>query len=305
MPRSISEYRAQPAHEDRISGGRREAGTGPARAADLVSIVTITFNSERTIDRTIDSIAAQKHPAIEYIVVDGKSGDGTVARLRARSDAIDRWISEPDRGISDAFNKGIAMASGEYIALVNSDDWLEPTHLSTAVAKLRETGADFVFGDLMMHGGDGKPAHVSLGAPDYGATIRHAMPSMNHPTIVCKRSVYERHGLFDTACTTAMDYEWLRRGFEKGVRGCYVPGLMSHMTMEGVSHLDFARGLREVRDISIRYGYPPTLAYLRYIGRCAKTEARVFLEKWLPRRAIEWMRSRINAHHRSVDPGAG
>ncbi len=266
--------------------------------------MTITFNSEKTIDRTIDSVAAQTHPAVEYLVIDGGSKDGTRDRLRARSDVIDVWISEPDNGISDAFNKGVAAAHGEYIAIVNSDDWLEPTHLANAVEQLRESGADFVYGDLMLHSPDGAPAYALIGDSEYGARVRHAMPQINHPTVVCRRAVYEKYGLFDPQCATAMDYDWLLRGYRIGVRGRYVPGLITHMAMDGVSDRNFARGLAEVRDISIRHGYSPLLARLRYAGRCAKTYTRRLVQSWIPAGAHEWLRRRVNSQYRSVKRGA-
>ena len=130
---------------ERVGGSRGESHARPADKARLASIVTITFNSQKTLNRTIDSVLGQTYPDIEYIVIDGGSTDGTLDILRARDNDIDFWLSEPDAGISDAFNKGISLAHGAYVALVNSDDWLEPTHISTAVDVLLRTTAGFVF----------------------------------------------------------------------------------------------------------------------------------------------------------------
>src|SRR2546426_4162570 len=207
MPPSIEDYLARAPAEGRVIGGRDLLRNRMADRSGRVSVITVTFNSVKTIDRTIDSIAGQIYPNVEYIVVDGGSADGTVDRLRAHSGDIDLWISEPDRGISDAFNKGIALAAGEYIALVNSDDWLDSMHLSNAVEELRRTGADFVFGDLMLHATDGRPAHVLRGEQSYGKRLAYAMPHINHPTVVCRRALYEVHGLFEVTLSSAMDYE--------------------------------------------------------------------------------------------------
>jgi glycosyltransferase involved in cell wall biosynthesis len=266
----------------------------------LATVVTVAFNSARTIGRTIDSIAAQTYPMLEYIVVDGGSTDGTVELLQSRVDAIDRWVSERDAGISDAFNKGIAMANGEYIALVNSDDWLEPTHLSIAIEELNRTGADFVFGDLLLHSLDDQPSHMLVGDRQYARSIRHSMPHVNHPTIVCRRRVYEMRGLYDTTLRSAMDYEWLLRGYQAGVVGCYVPGMVTHMSMAGVSHRDYTRGFREVRDVSIRYGYPSARAGMRYMIRLMKSNARRALSALVPKRIYDWLRRRVNRHYRSI-----
>jgi glycosyltransferase involved in cell wall biosynthesis len=288
--------------DKRLLGGHRRSCLLNVDRSELVSVITIAFNSIKTIERAIDSIVAQTYPTLEYIVIDGGSTDGTVELLKRRSDVIDLWVSEPDRGISDAFNKGIALATGEYIAIVNSDDWLEPQHLATAIGELKGAAADFVFGDLMLHSTDAKPAYILVGDKDYRRRLAHAMPHINHPTVVCRRRVYEVHGLFDTKLRAAMDYEWLLRGSRAGVVGRYVPGLMSHMSLQGISNRQFSRGLREVCEVSIRYGYPTLLAKMRYMTRVLKINARLALSNWMPKSLYEWLRRRVNAHYRSNSP---
>ncbi len=204
----------------------RRPAAGSANNFDsrhTVSVITVAFNSAKTIERTIDSILTQTYPHVEYIVIDGASSDGTTDLIRRRSKDIDLWLSEPDHGISDAFNKGIAMATGEYISIVNSDDWLEPTHLATAMTALANTRADFVYGDLMLHPPNGQPAYLLIGETNYARRLPHAMPQINHPTIVCRRVVYEKYGLFDVGLFTAMDYVWLLRVHKEGVIGSTSP----------------------------------------------------------------------------------
>ena len=92
-----------------------------------LSIVTVCYNAAATITDTITSVRQQQHEPIEYIVVDGKSTDGTVQVIRANESKIDRWISEPDKGIYDAMNKGIAMATGDVVGILNSDDFIPAT----------------------------------------------------------------------------------------------------------------------------------------------------------------------------------
>jgi glycosyltransferase involved in cell wall biosynthesis len=237
---------------------------------------------------------------VEYIIIDGGSTDGTVDLIRSRSNDVDLWLSEPDRGISDAFNKGIALAGGEYVAIVNSDDWLEPTHLATAVDELKRTGADFVYGDLMLHPVDGQPTYVLIGEKHYASYLPHTMPQINHPTLVCRRTVYEMHGLFDTVLLAAMDFEWLLRGYQKGCIGVYAPGLMGHMSMEGISHRNFSQSLKEVRDVSIHYGYPASLARLRYLVRNLKIRTRLALQKLVAPKVYDWLRHKINHHYKRI-----
>lgn len=301
MPPTLSEYRSIVRPGEAVAGGKRMAALAERPSAGLVSVVTITFNAEETIDRTISSVAAQTYPEVEYIVVDGGSRDQTVARLKARENDIDLWISEPDRGISDAFNKGIALARGEYVALVNADDWLEPEHLAKAVAAMRESRSDFAYGDLMLHTADGAPAFMLVGEKDYGRAIRHSMPQINHPTVVCRRAVYEKHGLFDTRWKTSMDYEWLLRGYRGGVRGTYVPSIVGHMTLEGVSDRNIRRVFGEVRDISVLHGYSPVRARIRYVVRRVKSQIRLLIRGFIPKRLYEWLRQVVNVQYRSVD----
>ena len=289
-------------------GGRSLGRGAPLESKGLVTVITVAFNSAETISRTIDSITAQTYPRVEYIVVDGGSVDGTVEVLRSREPDIDLWLSERDRGISDAFNKGIALATGEFISLVNSDDWMDPDHLARAVACLQETGADFAFGNLMVHGAGDAPQYVIDGDPHYARRIRHSMPALSHPSVVCRREVYERHGLFDREFRIAMDYEWLLRGYKSGVRGHYVPEITSHMGGGGVSDLSGHIGLREVRDVSIRHGYSAALAWARFWVRVSRLRARLLMERWtLSRTLAQRLRRLIHPRYRpyraNVSPG--
>jgi len=284
----------------RIAGGNRDRINASVRA-DAVTVITVCFNSVRTIERTIDSIKAQTHPTTEYIVIDGGSTDGTVDVLRRRDSDINMWISEPDRGISDAFNKGIALASGQYLAFVNSDDWLEPNHLRTAVSELHRTSADYVFGDLELHDPNGQRLHFFVGDAGYRTRISHHMPFLNHPTVVCRRTAFDKIGVFDTSLGTAMDYDWFLRLHNAGGIGHYSPQLVAHMTLEGQSDRNFTSALREVREVSIRNGYPSWLAWTRFIFRLYKGHLRRRLQNWLPTAIYEKLRERINVNYRRGD----
>lgn len=267
----------------------------------LVSVITTSLNSASTIIRTLKSVKAQDYPSIEYIVIDGGSTDSTIDQLMTASNDIDLLICEPDAGISDAFNKGISRSRGQYVILVNSDDWLEPTHLSNAVAALQRSGADFVFGDLMFHFPDGSPAYTFAGDPGYAKKLLHTLPSINHPTVACRRELYEKFGLFDPTLKIAMDYEWFLRVARGGGTGTYDSSLIGHMTLGGASIRSFSKSLGEVRDISIDYGYPAALAWSRYTFRVLKRLARRLLVQICPDSVFEWMRRKINPDYRSVE----
>ena len=271
--------------------------------AGLVSVITVTFNSAATVRRTIDSVRQQSYSNIEFLVIDGGSNDETLEMLDQNLDVIDFWLSEPDRGISDAFNKGIALSRGEFIALVNSDDWLEPTHIETSVNALKLSNADFTFGDITVHEYSGSPLYTVRGEPRYDRRIRNAMPDLNHPSVVCRRTVYERYGLYDLNLRIAMDYEWFLRGFCLGVRGEYLSGLVSHMLDGGISNRNILRSLSEVRSVSIWYGYSPFLAWARFVSRIVRSRVRLTLEKTVSRKMTEHLRGLLHPRFRPYHRG--
>jgi glycosyltransferase involved in cell wall biosynthesis len=266
----------------------------PEAARPLVSIVTVALNRAATIERTIESVLGQSYRPIEYIVIDGGSGDGTVDLLRRYGERIDHWQSEPDRGISDAFNKGLARAKGALIGLINADDWLAPDQIATGVAALEHSGAAFVFGDLVYHDGAGRSLFRIKGDPDYARAIERGMPDVNHPTLLAKREVYDRLGGFDPALRCAMDYDWLLRAHRAGFRGVYEPSLVGHMTLAGISDQRFRRAFAEVREIAIRHGQSRRAAWALYGYRLVKGSTRRLIERLVPAGVHERMRRRVN-----------
>lgn len=248
-----------------------------------VTVVTVTLNAAATLERTIASVQAQSllglAHGIEHVVVDGGSTDGTTALLAARLRPQDFWISEPDRGISDAFNKGVALARGRYIQILNADDWLSPGQIARTLATLEREDADFVFGDLIFYE-QGRPSFRYRGTPDYPCRIGKRMPALNHPTVLAHRRAFERIGLFDLRYRCAMDYDWFLRLHRAGRRGVYDPEIVGHMAHDGVSNTAFQRTIREVRDIAIAYGRAPLFAHGEAVFQIAKTSASHYVKRW-------------------------
>jgi glycosyltransferase involved in cell wall biosynthesis len=273
-------------NSQRASPGRPES--------PLLSVVTIVRNGEKTLARAIASVRRQDIPGLEYIVIDGGSTDGTIDIIRANADIISFWVSEPDRGISDGFNKGISRARGKYVQLLNADDWLSPGQLAFGLETLETTGADFVFGDLLYHDQDEGSLYCVSGDPDYAESIARIMPPLNHPTVIVRRAVYERHGLFDIGLRFAMDYEFLLRIHRAGCRGVYDPRMQGHMGLEGVSDSNASAALRESRDIAIRHGYPRFRAHIEFCYRLLKGKVRRSLERLFPRAVSVTLRSLFN-----------
>jgi O-antigen/teichoic acid export membrane protein/glycosyltransferase involved in cell wall biosynthesis len=237
-----------------------------------VSVVTVTLNAAATLGRTIDSVQGQTFGSIEHIVVDGGSSDGTVNMLANRLRPKDFWISEKDRGISDAFNKGVALARGEMIQFLNADDWLSPDQIEHGVATLDRTGADFVYGDLIFYEAN-RPSFRYLGDPDYARKLPSRMPTLNHPTVVARLAAFERIGLFAPIYHQAMEYDWFLRLHKAGGGGVHDPAIVGHMTQEGVSNRQFLQTIDEVRRIAVAHGRSALPAYLEALLRGLKTRS--------------------------------
>lgn len=181
-----------------------------------LSIITICLNSEKFLEQTIRSVISQDYPNIEYIIVDGGSVDGTVDIIRqyAASDARIKWISEPDNGISDAMNKGVGMASGEFVAHLHSDEYyLGPRVLADVVAHLSKVPkvvwltAGFHFVDR-----SGRfVREVKVRKYSYRRLIRGNI--ILHPATFVRRTTFNEVGGFDRSVKYCMDYDlWLRLG---------------------------------------------------------------------------------------------
>ncbi|MDB5406174.1 MAG: hypothetical protein JWL84_1086 [Rhodospirillales bacterium] len=256
----------------------RRRGPFPAERRPLVSVITVALNAAATLARTIDSVHRQTFQSIEHIVVDGGSSDGTVALLKSRLRPSDFSISKTDRGISDAFNKGVALARGTMIQFLNADDWLSPDQIERGVAALDRSGADFVYGDLIFYEA-GVPSFRYLGDPDYARKLPLRMPSLNHPTVLARRAAFERIGLFSPRYHHAMEYDWFLRLHKAGGVGVYDPAILGHMTHEGVSNREFLRTIDEVRRIAVAHGRAALPAYVEARLRALKTRSSFFFRQ--------------------------
>jgi glycosyltransferase involved in cell wall biosynthesis len=261
----------------------------------LVTITTVVYNNALNIERAMQSVFAQTYRNIEYIVVDGGSTDATVDAIARHGDRLSYWHSARDGGISDAFNKGIALARGDLIGLVNSDDWMSADQVEQAIATLAATGAPFVFGDLVYYDHDsGAPQYRIAGDPDYAGKLWHRMPQFTHPTAIVRRQVYEDYGLFDPRWKIGMDYDWLQRLNRAGLHGAHSPTVLGHMSLGGVSDVRNAATLREHLAIARQYGSSAPVLCMLYAVRRTKRVARQMLAYFLPAHMVLSLRKVSN-----------
>lgn len=213
-----------------MEGGYRQNNTGTIHAEGIrVSVITIVYNGEKFLEQTIQSVLTQSYKNIEYILIDGGSTDGTLDIIRKYDSRIAYWKSEPDKGISDAFNKGIALATGDLVGILNADDWYEPEAVARIVAKYEP--------DSVLHGNkqywneDGGKAHQARPNLD----VLPLEMSLNHPTVFVSKSLYNRYGVFDLDYKLAMDYHLLLRFYAAGAKFIHVDHIITNMRLGGVS----------------------------------------------------------------------
>lgn len=181
-----------------------------------ISIITITFNSAITLRDTIQSVFSQSYPNIEYIIIDGSSTDDTVSIIREFEPQFNgrmRWISEPDKGLYDAMNKGIRIATGDIVGIINSDDFYHRTDIITKVVEsFQDTHTQAVYGDVRFVNPDNLDKTVRYYSSKNFSPRRFRFGFMPaHPTFFTYRKYFEEFGYYKTDYKIAADYELLIR----------------------------------------------------------------------------------------------
>lgn len=178
----------------------------------LISIVTATFNAARTFSRVAESVRAQTYKNIEWIVIDGASSDRMVDLIRDNADIVTHWLSEKDRGIYDAWNKGVALARGEWIAFLGADDTYLPDAIEQYVRYIQVNNGkqfDYVSSRVELVNVDQEIIEVIGRGWNWPKFLKKMIVA--HVGSLHHRSLYERYGLYDTTYKTAADYELLLR----------------------------------------------------------------------------------------------
>ena len=212
-----------------------------------LSIVTAVFNNRDTVAHALESLFTQTHPDIEPVVIDGGSTDGTLEILRSHRDRLSVLVSEPDRGVYDALNKGVGLASGDVVGFLHSDDLLAaPDALARVAAAFADPAVDGVYGDLVyVRRSDCEHVvrHWRAGGYSRARLAWGWLPP--HPALFLRRRVYERFGLFDTSYRIAADYDFMLRVLQGGVRIEHLPGVLVKMRVGGMSNRTLANILRK------------------------------------------------------------
>lgn len=179
----------------------------------LISVITVVFNGAETLRDTIESVMMQSYGNIEHIIVDGGSRDATIDILRQYDQVVDYWLSEKDDGIYDAMNKGIALCSGEYVGMLNSDDMFFDENVLQEIAdRFAMLKVDAVFSCLnIVDKNNLKKTLRKYQVTKFNAALLQIGVMPAHPTFYCKRSCYEEGGMYKTDYKIAADFEMLVR----------------------------------------------------------------------------------------------
>jgi glycosyltransferase involved in cell wall biosynthesis len=243
-----------------------------------ITIITVCFNAEKTIRDTIESVLGQAYQNLDYLIIDGGSKDGTLAIIQEYTDRL-HYVSELDHGIYDAMNKGIAMATGEVIGILNADDvYQDMTVLGSVAEAFCDSAIDACFADLLyVKQNDITKVVRYWKSSEYRSGLFKTGWVPAHPTFFTRMEVYNRHGQFNLDYRIAGDFELMFRLIEvQQIRTRYIPSVFVRMRLGGESNKSLANLLKQNREVwkALKSQYPD-LSWFRFlmtklINRCGQ-----------------------------------
>jgi glycosyltransferase involved in cell wall biosynthesis len=225
----------------RLKGALKESNS----LHPLVSIITIVFNGKEFLEDTILSVISQNYPNLEYIIVDGGSTDGTIEILRKYDDQIDYWVSERDRGISDAFNKGVSLARGDYINFQgDGDGFIDPSAVEKMMNGANVEDDYLISGRVQRVDLQGMKLYDSPKFKFRKTSLLFRM-SLPHQGLFTNKRFFTKYGLFSLECKFAMDYEHLLRAYRDFPKTKLIPDVIARWRADGVGNGRITEVLKE------------------------------------------------------------
>lgn len=217
-----------------------------------ISVITVCLNSEKTLERCVTSVVNQPYENLEYIVIDGGSTDRTVEIIKEYENQISYWVSEPDGGIYDAMNKGIAASTGEIVAFLNSDDWYED-NIIHKINDAFQRNIEILCSDVWLHKKDGV---VSTHCAEDSSLGKYRVPATYcHQGIFAHKNLFVKYGMFDLKYRICADYDWQLRLLEKRVHFEQTDEIYANFRYGGISSRDDFAEIRLKERKEIEYSY--------------------------------------------------
>jgi glycosyltransferase involved in cell wall biosynthesis len=218
-----------------------------------ISIITVVYNNERTIIDAMQSVLSQSYENIEYVIIDGGSKDNTVSQISQFNDKLGYFVSESDKGLYDAMNKGIQACTGDVIGILNSDDLYQDLEVISDVMKEfnNNPDLDIVYGDLVyVKSEDTSKVVRNWKSKAYYNRFFENANVPPHPSLFVRRKVYQEAGLFDLQYKLAADYEFMLRMFKKhNFKSKYINRLIIKMRLGGATNQSFTNVLNQNKEI--------------------------------------------------------
>jgi glycosyltransferase involved in cell wall biosynthesis len=232
-------------------------------AAPRLTLITVTFNAEAVLERTLRSVRNQTVRDFEYLVIDGASTDGTLTLVRAAGDVVTRWLSEPDRGIYDAMNKGLAAATGEYVWFLNAGDELHDAQVIEQFYDHLAADADVYYGDALFVREDGSAIGLRSDVTPHRLPTVLTWRDFDRGMVVCHQSFIARRRLappYRLDHFYSADVDWEIRCLKAARRVAYLPFVLSRYLVGGFSVKNLRRSLED-RFVILKthFGLVPTL----------------------------------------------
>ena len=253
----------------------------------LVTVVTVVYNGEKFLEKTIKSVINQTYDNVEYIIIDGGSTDGTIEVIKKYEDYIDYWVSEQDSGIYDAMNKGLILATGKVVSIINADDWYLLEAVEKSISAIYENGVDYSVGNVRLLPSEIVAKSVMPLKKDY---LYQGMV-YPHITAFIRMKVYKTVGLFNTRYKIAADFDMAQRIHLRSYEAIYIDELLAIVMEGGVSGGISSK--KEYREIAISHGKPLVKAYGDYFIQLAKYIAVRVLPKKIVSTIFHFRKSRF------------
>lgn len=228
----------------------------------LISIITVVYNGENNLEGTIKSVINQDYPNVEYIIIDGGSTDGTINIIKRYENYIDYWVSEKDKGIYDAMNKGIKLANGELIGIINSDDYYSKDIFREIVEKFlqKKYQVDFFYGPIGLINQRGEKYCLMMPLKESDIEkYKYTMMPFPHPSIFIKLSVYKKIGLFNCSYKLSADYDLVLRLINNNYQGDNIRKVVAFFREGGRGESIIS--YQDVKKILLSCGVPKIIVY--------------------------------------------